>query len=263
MTDTFLYSGELSPPGDLPFLEEIEQNRKSDECTLILVTNGGDPHSAYKIGRYIQSCYKKFSILVSGYCKSAGTMLATAANELIFTPYGELGPLDVQMRKEDKMLSMESGLNISEAFRAIENRAKDTYHEIIGGILAASDGVVSIRTALHAASEMVSSLYGPIFSQINPEEVGSRLRAMRIGEDYIKRLNSKWENLKPGSIDLLVKKYPSHSFVIDFLEAKELFNSVRRANKDEMNLVKKLGLYAICPHPSGELKIEFIDSNAK
>ncbi len=259
MTDTFLYSGELSPPEDLQFLEKIAQNKKSDECTLILVTYGGNPDSAYKIGRYIQSNYESFSILVSGYCKSAGTLLAISANELIFAPYGELGPLDVQMQKEDKILGMESGLNISEAFKAIEDRAKDTYHALIGEILSASGGAASFRTALHAASEMVSSLYGPIFSQIDPEEVGSRSRAMRIGEDYTKRLNSKSGNLKEESIDLLSRAYPSHNFVIDYLEAKALFNNVRMANKHEMRLVKKLGADARYPNRN----FNFIESNTK
>ena len=123
-------------------------------------------------------------------------MLAISASDLIFAPYGELGPLDVQMEKEDKIGSAESGLNISEAFKAIEDRARDTYHNLIREIVSASHGVVSFHTASHAASEVIASLYSPIFARIDPEEVGSRSRAMRIGEDYTERLNVKWENLK-------------------------------------------------------------------
>ena len=261
MADTILYNGQILRPYDLKFIEKISENKTSDKCILILVTEGGDPDSAYKIGRYIQGSYESFSVLVSGLCKSAGTLLAISANELIFTPYGELGPLDIQMRKEDKILVMESGLNITEAFNSIEDRAKDTYHTLIGEILAASGGITSIRTALHAASEMVSSLYGPIFSQIVPEDVGSRSRAMRIGEDYAVRLNSKWKNLKPNGIELLSRAYPSHSFVIDFDEAKELFDNVRIADKHEMDIIKELGIDA--RYPSIELNIQFIENEVK
>ena len=49
--------------------------------------------------------------------------------------------------------------------------------------------------------------------------------AMRIGEDYAKRLN-RYGNLKPGSLVMLSNKYTSHSFVIDYVEAKALFNNV-------------------------------------
>ena len=258
MTDMFLYSGRISRGRDLEFIEKIASNKKSDKCTLILVTEGGDPDAAYKIGRYIQSSYDSFSVLVSGLCKSAGTLLAISAKELAFTSYGELGPLDVQMVKEDKILAMESGLNISEAFTALEDRAKDTYHKLIAEILTASGGAASIHTASHASSEMVSSLYGPIFARIDPEEVGSRSRAMRIGEDYTGRLNSKWKNLKENSISVLSRAYPSHSFVIDFMEASALFERVRMADASEMELVASLGHTA--RHPAKTLDIRHVQA---
>ena len=261
MTDTFIYNGPISRGYDLDFMEEISNNGSSDKCKLILVTQGGDPDSAYKIGRYIQDCYQSFSILVSGVCKSAGTLLAISANELIFTPYGELGPLDVQMQKEDKIMTTTSGLNTTEAFNAIEGRAKDTYHSLIGEILALSDGITSLRTTLSAASDMVSSLYGPIFSQIDPEEVGSRSRAMRIGEEYALRLNSKWSNLKQEAIEHLSRKYPSHSFVIDFGEAKLLFENLRKANEEEINTVKELGEAA--RYPSRIPTFKFIENDVQ
>ncbi len=141
---------------------------------------------------------------------------------------------------EDKLGAQESGLNISEAFKAMEERARDTYHNLITELLSASNGVISIRTAMRAACSMVSSLYGPIFQRFDPEEVGSRSRAMRIGEEYASRLNVKWGNLKSDSIEILSRSYPSHGFVIDFDEAKSMFKNVRRANSDEMIIVKEL-----------------------
>ena len=122
---------------------------------MILVSNGGDADAAYKIGYYLQEVYDSFYVLLSGMCKSAGTLLAIVAKELIFTPYGELGLLDVQLKKEDKLGAQESGLNISEAFKSMEERSRDTYHNLIAEILSASNGVVSIRTAMNAASNMV------------------------------------------------------------------------------------------------------------
>jgi ClpP class serine protease len=43
---------------------------------------------------------------VSGYCKSAGTLIALGANELAFGEHGELGPLDVQIAKRDEVLGL-------------------------------------------------------------------------------------------------------------------------------------------------------------
>jgi len=61
----------------------------------------------------------QLTVLVSGPCKSAGTLLAIGANELAFTPYGELGPLDIQLTKVDKFQQQESGLMISDSLNMI------------------------------------------------------------------------------------------------------------------------------------------------
>lgn len=258
--DYFLYNGEIKRSNDLKFIEMVSQEKNSDECTVILVTPGGDPDAAYKMARYLQHRYEKFNVLISGFCKSAGTLFAMGAHELIFTPYGELGPLDVQMTKTDQIAGLESGLNISEAFLTLEERARDTYQNMISDILASSGGIISFHTASHAATEIVTSLYAPIFSQIDPEEVGSRSRAMRIGEDYGRRLAEKWRNLNSDAILLLSQTYSSHGFVIDFLEAKSLFKRVRLADEAEMELVSQLG--SVARHPQQRLTITSLNDTA-
>ncbi|MBL0375210.1 hypothetical protein JJB09_24650 [Rhizobium sp. KVB221] len=252
--DVYLYNGEISRSNDLKFIELVSDTQESNQCLVILVTPGGDPDAAYKMARYLQRRYDSYKVLISGYCKSAGTLFAIGANELIFTPYGELGPLDVQMARTDHLTGLESGLNISEAFSTLENRARETYQNVTFDIISSSGGVVSFPTASHAATEIVTALYGPIFSRIDPEEVGSRSRAMRIGEDYGKRLNSKWNNLKPGALAKLSQTYSSHGFVIDSEEAEALFSRVRMANDEELGLVLELGLLA--RHPQRSLTLQ-------
>ncbi len=258
MTDWILYNAELARVLDLEFIETVDSNKKSDNVILILVSSGGDPDAAYKIGRYLQDTYESFEVLLPGLCKSAGTLLAIAGEKLIFTPYGELGPLDIQVQKEDKLGVHESGLNISEAMNALEFRAKETFHSLIEEILYKSNGIISTRTAMSAASDLVSSIYSPIFSQFDPEELGSRLRAMRICEEYAKRLNARWRNLKPGSIDFLLNIYPSHSFVIDFDEADRMFYNTRPATEEEIEVVIQLGEPARFPLPREKQIFRFL-----
>lgn len=94
MRDVFLYNGDIERGQDLRFLEFVAEQKRNDDLLLILVTRGGNPDAAYKIGKYIQGRYEQFSCLIPGLCKSAGTLLAIAANELAFSPYGELGFVD-------------------------------------------------------------------------------------------------------------------------------------------------------------------------
>lgn len=258
--DVFLYNGSIARGSDLRFINQVAEEKSSDECTVLMVTNGGDPDAAYKMARYLQHCYKSYSVLIPGMCKSAGTLFSIGANEVIFSPYGELGPLDIQLMKTDHLAGMESGLNISEALKALDSRAKEHFIEITLNIIGSSSGIVSFQTASHAASELVGALYGPVFARIDPEEVGSRSRAMRIGEDYGWRLNLKWNNMKPNALGLLSQTYPSHTFVIDYLEAMALFERVRLVNDQEAALIKELGVLA--RYPQAELTIKKLSFNA-
>lgn len=246
--DVFLYSGNLNRGSDLNFIRFVSEHKKHDTMMLVLCTPGGAPDAAYKMGRYLQKRYDSVKVFIPGFCKSAGTLLAICADELVFSPYGELGPLDIQMAKADSIAGLESGLNISEAFLTLENRAKETFHQTVIEIISNSGGVISFQTASHSATEIVSALYGPIFSAIDPEEVGSRARAMRIGEDYGQRLNQKYNNLKQDALSILSQSYPSHGFVIDMDEASRLFLNVREANDIEKKLVTDIGRCARIPN---------------
>lgn len=254
--DYFLYSGRIERGSDLAFIRLVSEKKANKSVTVILATPGGSPDAAYKIGRYLQQRYDDVNVFVPGLCKSAGTLLAIAANQIIFSPYGELGPLDIQMSKQDNLMGMESGLNISEAFASMEGRARESFHCAVGEIISGSSGVVSFATAASAASDMVGAMYGPIFSQIDPEEVGSRSRAMRIGESYGRRLNTKFRNLRDDGMEMISRSYPSHGFVIDIDEVGYLFERVREANKQEKRLVEELG--DRCRFPEQELLLSCV-----
>lgn len=237
--DIYIYNGPIDRVSDLIFIRNVHKNKRFDKCRLVLTTNGGDPDAAYKMSRYAQEKYNKFELLLGGMCKSAGTLIAIGAHELILSPYGELGPLDIQVPKEDKLLS-HSGLNISEALQALERRAFTTYLKLIGDIFKSSGGVVSFQTASKSASDVLSALYAPIFAQFDPEDIGGRTRSMRIASEYGKRLDALSRNMKPDAVRKLAETYQSHGFVIDRAEAKHLFKNVRDADKLEVELLEAL-----------------------
>lgn len=251
MKDFFFYKGSIERMTDLRFVHQVAEHNdssKAKECVIVMASGGGNPDAAYKMGRYLQHRYDSYSVLVAGFCKSAATLFAIGAKELIFCPFGELGPLDIQQHKADNPFGLESGLNIGEAFTTLEKQSRQTFNDMLMEIIQNSGGVITFKTASEVATGMVSALYSPIFSQIEPEEVGSRSRAMRIGEDYAKRLN-RYGNLKPGALEMLSHRYTSHSFVIDYVEAKLLFNNVRLVNDQEAKLVADLG--DECRYPTG------------
>jgi hypothetical protein len=242
--DVFFYNGEIGSGRDLEIIELIHENISKPAALLLLTTNGGDPDSAYRMARYFQEHYEKFTVLIGGRCKSAGTLIAVGASELAFTPYGELGPLDIQLTKVDKFDQAQSGLTIQDALSTLEERAKETFYNIVQDYMSANRGMLSFPAASKAAGDFVSNLYAPILGRIDPEEVGARSRSMRIADDYGKRLEAKWQNLRPGTLKKLAETYSSHSFVIDQREAEGLFKEVRVASDWEKALVMALGRYA-------------------
>jgi len=229
----------------LDSIEAIHAHRGRPKARLFLVTNGGDPDAGYKITRYFQQKYEHFTVIIAGKCKSAGTLIAVGANELAFTPYGELGPLDIQMSKVDRFDQLQSGLTIQDSLNTLEERALNKFYEIVKDYMQANNGLLSFPAAAKAASDFVTQLYAPVFSRIDPEEVGARARSMRIAADYGKRLAVKVQNLKtPQTLRLLSETYSTHSFIIDRQEAETLFQNVREADEHERAVVEALGRYA-------------------
>jgi hypothetical protein len=249
--DVYLFNGTVQRGRDLECIQAAFAHIGRPRAVLIPVTNGGDPDAAYKIARYLQDKYQGFTALISGLCKSAGTLMALGASEIAFTPFGELGPLDIQLTKVDRFDQLQSGLTIQDALDTLEARALASFYKIIQDYIQANNGLISFATAAKASSDFVAELYAPVFSRIDPEEIGARSRSMRIATEYGKRLAVKSQNLKPDTLRLLAETYPSHSFAIDQREAESLFQRVREATPAEQALIAALGGHARFEVPRG------------
>jgi len=64
-------------------VEQFSRSRQREHVILVLVTHGGDPHAGYRIARTLKRNYSRFTALVSGPCKSAGTLVTLGADELV------------------------------------------------------------------------------------------------------------------------------------------------------------------------------------
>jgi hypothetical protein len=239
--DIYLYNGAIERGHDLTFIKLVEKNKSSaTRALLYLVSRGGDPDAGYKIARMLQDTYTSFAVVLPGLCKSAGTLICAGAHELRLGPYGEIGPLDIQTYKTDNLTELQSGLNITEAIETLSYSAIKKHGEMFSSIMAATSGIVSFPTAASAATALINGLYGPIFGRIDPYEVGDKARAMRIALDYGRRLSLRTSNLRPTTLNMLTRTYPSHSFVIDKAEAELLFVSVKAMSGPEIEIAKLL-----------------------
>jgi serine dehydrogenase proteinase len=230
--EMFLYSGPIYSRQVNEFLGSAMKSRRRPNVTLILTTYGGDAHAAYRMARALQSYFRNIRLLVVGPCKSAGTLVTLCADELAFGPFGELGPLDIQVTKKDDLMSVASGLDTFQAVSILQNQAFSAFEECMLNLLEGSQGAISTTTACQIASQLVTSLFQPIAAQIDPQRMGEVERMMEVARAYGERLGT--ENLRSGALTRLIESYPSHSFIIDYKEARRLFKKVSRITPDEI-----------------------------
>ncbi len=246
-TDLLVYNGDILRDHDARFIATCRGRERNENVLLVLVTEGGDPDAAYRISRCLQESYKTFSCLVSGYCKSAGSLLAIGASEIVMGDQGELGPIDVQMSKKDELWEYESGLTVMAALKAVHERALSAFEHFFLNIKGRSGGRVTLKTAMENASQLTEGLFAPLYAQLDPIHIGEAARATAIATNYALRLDIDSDNLQGDALDQIIGGYPSHGFVIDRSEAATLFKNVREPNSMELQLIEVLGNLALKP----------------
>lgn len=228
--DIVLYYGPISRPYDDFLIDECLKQKRRRNVLLLLYTFGGDAHAAYRIARAFQNAYcsdtpggGEFLISVSGFCSSAGTLLATGANKLIVSAHAQLGPIDVQMRKPEEVGERTSGLTPIQALQYLSEQSMTVFKQQFQSMRF--DPALYFPTSLASkiSAEMTSGLVGRLYEQIDPFRVAEIYRLLIVAEEYGKRIAC---NLKPTALRKLLLDYPAHDFVIDHVEARELFEVV-------------------------------------
>jgi hypothetical protein len=251
-SDILLYIGPIERPYDDRFVTRVKNRKILNNVILLLTTYGGDPHAAYRMARCLQEHYEttsgadgigppseqkvkgKFRLFVDSRCKSAGTILAAGANTLMLSDYGELGPIDVQIRKSDEVGERSSVLTPKHAMESLQTLALHHFEHAFKGLRFSEELSFTTKLAAEVAQGLAVGLFEPIYAQIDPMRVGEYDRAMRIASEYGSRLGKA--NLKEGALEKLVTGYPAHGFVIDKKEARDIFKDVEEPTADLLTL---------------------------
>lgn len=90
---------------------------------LIIESPGGSGEVAEDIVRLIRQKYGGFAVIVPGWAKSAATIIAMAANEILMGRLSALGPIDAQLQWQGKVFSADALL---EGMEKIKREVTDT-----------------------------------------------------------------------------------------------------------------------------------------
>lgn len=250
-SDILIVNWEIWAPADFHLMRLIASRKNQHKnLVLILVTEGGSSDSAFRMMRILQGKYSSITVVVPGWCKSAGTLMCIGAHELQLGSMGELGPLDVQIVKADEMDEEKSGLAIEAAFEKLQQEAFKLFMGFVRQ-LGSTEYRITLKTAAEIAHHVSVGLMSPIFGKLDPVTIGEDYRSNRLAHSYAERLNLVSKNLIRRSdfdaLEMLLSGYNSHGFVIDSKEAASLFRNVKPICAEIVGIVELLGADAYMP----------------
>ena len=203
-----------------------EQFKDIKTLDILLDHFGGSVEAAYQLITLFRNHCKKLRIFIPDYAKSAATLLALGADEIWMGEVAEMGPLDAQIpdpREPDEYISA------LDEFRAVDYLRTHGF-EILNEFVRVLNRTTSLRMKdkIQIASEHTTRLMQGLYQNVDPLHFGGSHRAVEMSVEYGKRVmrRHRYQDWSTGCIDTLLRKlawdYPSHSFVIDIEEAKEL-----------------------------------------
>jgi ClpP class serine protease len=139
----------------LPFNDQLA-NLSGTEIDVILETPGGSGETVEDMVKLLRAKYRAIGVIVPGAAKSAGTIFAMAADELLMEPVSALGPIDAQIFWQGK------------AFSA---------HALLEGMNKIKDEVVATGTLNRA--------YVPILQNLSPGELQHAQNAYDFARDLV------------------------------------------------------------------------------
>jgi hypothetical protein len=196
------------------FQAEVGHYPLGDSVAFLLESPGGFPVMAFRIARLFQRRVKRFVVVVPQFAKSAATLLALGANQLILGREAELGPLDLQVfdPREERMDSALNAVQSLERLGAHALSAVDQTMQLLTRRLPKTSDVL-----LPFALEYVATLLRPLFDKVDTIDYSRKSRDLKMAEEYAARLMRKEYGFARGRdvARKLVEKYPAHGFVID------------------------------------------------
>ncbi|MFA6194084.1 MAG: hypothetical protein WC726_04445 [Parcubacteria group bacterium] len=198
------------------------QGKKFDELDVILLTPGGDIDAAFVITKILRKKAKILNVIIPLFAKSAGTLICLSADNIIMNDLSELGPLDSQIPEvqDGGNVRYVSALNGFKALEQVQQHTVETLDIVIKLLLERSN--IKVSEAISLSTEFSGKTSGTLYSKMDPNKIGEYARALEIGEKYgiiILTRYKEWQQKEAEDvITTLVKKYPSHGFVIDMEE---------------------------------------------
>lgn len=187
----------------LPLYSQLVNIGKTERIDLFLHSYGGAVDTPYKVVTLIREFCDHFGVIVPFVAKSAASMIAIGADEIVMGPVSELGPIDPLVKHP-------------------------LYKELWIPVQAIRYCLEFIQRSVQANPEpdTAALVLSPIINKLDPWIVGDYEQAIKASKQYAYQLLSSFMfKDKPEKIEgvtkALVEGYFSHGYPIGRREAKE------------------------------------------
>lgn len=226
---------------------------------VVLHSGGGDINASYQIIELLRRHCEYMTTVVPIYAKSAASLFVLGGNEIVMGEFAQLGPLDTQIVEREKgERKYTSALNPFKTLEELQRFALGTLDVTVKLLLTRAD--LSIDEAIKHGIDLASRISTPLFAQLNAEKVGEYSRALAVGKEYGERLlrrYTKWQNAKERDaiLEKLIRGYPSHDYIVDYRELKELGFDVKLPSNDEKPILDAIVEYVLASQQTEILSV--------
>ena len=181
--------------------------------------------------------------IVPLFAKSAATLFLLASDKIIMDEIAQCGPLDTQMAEPEKGgYKQVSALNTFRTLQELQKYSLRTLDLTVKLLLIRA--LFTVEEATRHSMDFAVRMTTPLLSQINTEKVGEYSRALSVAEHYGIRLLQRYGKRSGeegmGLIGKLITDYPSHDYIIDYKELRELGFQVDLPEQDERATLEKI-----------------------
>lgn len=196
-TKPLLLFGEMETWTAVALSKVLRRMGKVNKITLVLESDGGDLDIAIKLYKMLRAHCTHLTTVVPFWAKSAASLVALSSDEILLTPYGELGPIDAQVEDPDTHAYVPAH-SIGRALDFIEGTTDDW---------------VKVSLAL----------------KLSPLLIGGYLSAVSAGEQEVKEVCTRL-GLKDSesAVETLTSKYLSHGYPVTADDLKDHRFPIRR-----------------------------------
>ena len=170
--DILVYAADFNKKADaisinysdlLPISDQLS-NLSGDKIDLIIETPGGSGEVAEDIVKLLHDKYDEVGVIIPGWSKSAGTIIAIAGDGILMGKLSALGPIDAQLTWQGKHFSAHA---LIEGLKKIKKEIEET------GVL--------------------NKAYIPILQGISPGEIENAENSLSFARDLVKQWLVKYK----------------------------------------------------------------------